>query len=160
MDENKNPRIAVIGSGPAALGVLTALTAKLPTVRVTLFDHGRPPHVPALDAEPSATDVKARYDELYKEMEKQGVSPDEPNPKTNSISGKDSVPLPRSGSSALSRLNVIFCMVSTFAGTVPPSGKSGRYKEKMIVYHRTIAGFWQPQPAPFFDNPPASLYSI
>ena len=64
---SNNPHIAVIGSGPAALGVVTALTSHLPTARVTLLDHGTSPATPVLEEFSDAT-VKAYYDELYSQI--------------------------------------------------------------------------------------------
>lgn len=65
---SSGPRIAIVGSGPAALGVITSLLSRTPAPNITLFDHGRPPRAPESPDEMPPAAVEAYYDVLYKEI--------------------------------------------------------------------------------------------
>lgn len=64
--EVTTPRIAVVGSGPAGLGVVTAVLEAAPRAEITLFEIGRPLARPAFEGEPGAARIAAHYERIYR----------------------------------------------------------------------------------------------
>lgn len=62
------PKVAVVGSGPAGLGVLAGLLDRLPNAEVTLFDHGAAPEQPSPAADPTRAAAAVQYKEIYREI--------------------------------------------------------------------------------------------
>ena len=77
-----SPKFAVVGSGPAGLGVLTALLDAGHAGRITLFEIDRAITPPAFTGEPEADAVGAFYDGVYREIWN-GQSRKFPPPKTH-----------------------------------------------------------------------------
>lgn len=61
-------KFAVVGSGPAGLGVLTALLDAGYAGRITLFEIDRPVHRPEFTGEPNPEEVAAYYDRVYRDI--------------------------------------------------------------------------------------------
>lgn len=62
------PEIAVVGSGPAGLGLITGLLDACPQARITLFDHGSAPAIPDVPADLTQVTAEIEYEAIYKQI--------------------------------------------------------------------------------------------
>lgn len=61
-------KFAVVGSGPAGLGVLTALLDAGHAGKITLFEIDRPVHRPEFTGEPAPEEIATYYDAIYRDI--------------------------------------------------------------------------------------------
>src|SRR5689334_12376556 len=61
-------KFAVVGSGPAGRGVLTALLDAGHAGKITLFEIDRPLHRPEFSGAPNPEEVAAYYDTIYRDI--------------------------------------------------------------------------------------------
>ena len=111
------PKFAVVGTGPAGLGVLTALLDAGHAGRITLFDIDRPIHVPQVVEEPKPDAIASFYDGVYRDIWRSGTRTFPP-PKTHFAAALPKVAL--DGRAKIIRSDALGGLSNFWGGTALP----------------------------------------